>query len=136
MNDRTDPKSLTVYLLEQAAAIRLRQLRMLQNLAGVQVTGTGTDAEAEMPTLVALRPDVVLIGLHAAQNASLARIRILACALPGSTLIVLTNNGMPQMRKACLKAGGSYCFDKTLEVAELRATLQKMAGTVRRPGNL
>ena len=76
---------------------------------------------------MALRPDVVLIGLNALEGDSLMRIRSLAGALPESTLIVLANEGTPQMRRACLLAGGKYCFDKTLEVVELRALLLTMA---------
>lgn len=126
----TETTSLTVYLIERTPAVRTRQLQMLKTLDGLCVTGAGTDAEADVPQLMALRPDVVLISLNALEGDSLMRIRSLAGALPESTLIVLANEGTPQMRRACLLAGGKYCFDKTLEVVELRALLLTMADAV------
>ncbi len=44
-------------------------------------------------------------------------------------MIVLSNSGSALMRKACLRAGGSYCFDKTLEFDKLRTALLEMSGT-------
>jgi len=131
MNPCTEVKSLTVYLIERTPAVRSRQLQMLKGLYGLCVAGEASDVETDVPQLVALRPDVVLIGLNAAESMSMTRIRTLADALPASTLIVLANEGTPQMRRACLMAGGKYCFDKTLEVAELRTLLLSMADAVR-----
>lgn len=130
MSNRTQLHDLTVYILEHAGPIRTRQLRLLKAVAGMQVVGTGTDAEADLPTLEALRPDVVLVGLRTGQ--SLRPVRLLTATLPGSTLIVLSNSGSALMRKACLGAGGSYCFDKTLEVDELRTALLEISGAAHR----
>jgi len=130
MNPCTEIHCLTLYLIERTPAVRTRQLQMLNSLYGLCVAGAGSDVETDVPQLVALRPDVVLIGLNAAESASTTRIRTLADALPESTLIVLANEGTPQMRRACLMAGGKYCFDKTLEVAELRTLLLTMADAV------
>ena len=125
MSSRTPPATLTVYLLEHASAIRTRQLRLLEGVVGVRVIGAGTDAETNLPTLKALHPDVVLVGLRSGQPPW--QIRLVAAALPRSIVIVLANSAAPLMRMACLKAGGSYCFDKTLEVGEWRASLLKIA---------
>jgi DNA-binding NarL/FixJ family response regulator len=132
----TETTSLTTYLIERTPAVRKRQLQMLKTLDGLCVTGAGTGAEADVPQLMELRPDVVLIGLNALEGDSLTRIRSLAGALPDSTLIVLANEGTPQMRRACLLAGANYCFDKTLEVRELRALLLTMADAVRQKREL
>ncbi|CAG9165982.1 hypothetical protein LMG23992_00658 [Cupriavidus laharis] len=129
MSHRTQVHGLTVYLLEHASSIRTRQQRLVSGVAGLQVVGTGTDAETDLPAIEALHPDVVLVGLRSGQP--LWQVRLLAATLPGSIVIVLTNSGSPQMRRACLMAGGSYCFDKTLEVDDLRAVLLKIAGTTR-----
>jgi len=131
MSDPTRPHGLTLYLLEHAGLIRLRLLRLLNKIDGVVVLGAGSDAETDLPMLAALRPDIVLVGLRATQAASLPAVRALKQALPESILIVLTNNGTPLMTRACLQAGGSYCFDKTLEVDELRSVLLTLTGTGR-----
>ncbi|WER48923.1 DNA-binding response regulator [Cupriavidus sp. WKF15] len=125
MSSRPQLATITVYLLEHASAIRTRQLRMLEGIVGVRVVGTGTDAETNLPTIKALHTDVVLVGLRGGQP--LWQIRLVAAALPRSIVIVLTNSAAPLMRMACLKAGGSYCFDKTLEVNQWRASLLKIA---------
>lgn len=125
MSSRPQLATMTVYLLEHASAIRSRQLRLLEGILGLRVVGTGTDAESNLPTLKALHPDVVLVGLRSGQP--LWQIRLVAAALPRSIVIVLTNSATPLMRMACLKGGGSYCFDKTLEVNQWRASLLKLA---------
>ncbi|CAG9187602.1 response regulator [Cupriavidus pinatubonensis] len=130
MSNRTQLHDLTVYLLEHAGPIRTRQLRLLKAVAGMQVVGVGTDAEADLPVLEALRPDIVLVGLRTGQT--LEHVRLLTVKLPESTLIVLSNSGSALMRKACLRAGGSYCFDKTLEVDKLRTALLEISGAAQR----
>jgi len=131
MSDPARPHGLTIYLLEHAGLIRLRLLRLLNKIDGVVVLGAGPDAETDLSMLAALHPDIVLVGLRATQAASLPGVRTLKRALPGSILIVLTNNGAPLMTRACLQAGGSYCFDKTLEVNELRSVLLTLASAGR-----
>ncbi|WER50933.1 DNA-binding response regulator [Cupriavidus sp. WKF15] len=123
MSDRTQQDCLTVYLLEHVIPIRRRQLRMLKTLAGIQVIGMGADAATELQMLIAVRPDIILIGLRTSQPGWLAQIQTVAKALPDSILIVLAESGASLLRKACLKAGGRYCFDRTLEINELRAAL-------------
>lgn len=125
MRIRTQPHDLTVYVLEQASPIRTRQLRMLRTVAGMQVVGTGTDPDSDLPAIEALSPDVVLVGLRTGQ--SLRHVRLLTATLPESIVIVLSNSGSSLMRRACLRAGGSYCFDKTLEVDELHSALLEIA---------
>ncbi|WP_224000317.1 hypothetical protein [Cupriavidus pinatubonensis] len=46
-------------------------------------------------------------------------------------MIVLADNLGPPLRHACLAAGGSYCFDKTLELDALRLALAGLAATSR-----
>ncbi|TDF67221.1 response regulator transcription factor [Cupriavidus sp. L7L] len=125
MSDPTRQDSLTVYLLEHVIPIRRRQLRMLRTLAGIQVIGMGADAATELQVLIAVRPDIILIGLRASQPGWLAQIQTVAKALPESILIVLAESGDSLLRKACLKAGGRYCFDRSLEINELRAALME-----------
>uniref|UniRef100_UPI003F499054 DNA-binding response regulator n=1 Tax=Cupriavidus yeoncheonensis TaxID=1462994 RepID=UPI003F499054 len=98
---------------------------MLRTVAGMQVVGAGTDPDSDLPAIEALRPDVVLVGLRTGQ--SLQQVRLLTATLPESIVVVLSNSGSSLMRRACLRAGGSYCFDKTLEVDELHSTLLEIA---------
>ncbi|MGN5480879.1 hypothetical protein ACTMU2_41745 [Cupriavidus basilensis] len=43
-------------------------MRLLKAVTGMQVVGAGMDAEADLPTLEALQPDVVLVGLRTGQS--------------------------------------------------------------------
>jgi DNA-binding NarL/FixJ family response regulator len=130
MSNRTQLRDLTVYILEEASPIRMRQVRLLKAITGMRVVGAGSDAETDLATLQALQPDVVLVGLRTGQ--SLRQVRLLTAKMPACTLIVLSNSGSALMRTACLRAGGNYCFDKTLEVQELRTALLEMSGTATR----
>ncbi|MCY1212739.1 hypothetical protein D9M69_264780 [compost metagenome] len=129
MPDRNPDRLLTVYLLEHANAIRTRQLALLGRMPEIRVAGAGASAATELAQLLCHRPDVVLISLGIGYAHALQEVRTLRSTLPDSIVIVLADNLGPPLRRACLKAGGSYCFDKTLELDALRLALAGLAAT-------
>ncbi|QQX89878.1 response regulator transcription factor (plasmid) [Cupriavidus necator] len=131
MPDRNQANLLTVYLLEHVNAIRTRQLGLLGRMAGIRVAGSGASATTELAGLMRHRPDVVLISLGTGYAHALQEVRTLRSMLPDTIVIVLADNLGPPLRRACLKAGGSYCFDKTLELDALRLVMAGLAATSR-----
>jgi hypothetical protein len=59
-------------------------------------------------------------------------VRTVAAMLPGSAVLVLTNDGVSALCQALLSAGASRCFDKTLEHESLRLTLESMVAAMHR----
>jgi len=116
----------TLFLIEPAMALRLRQLRMLGSVPQVNVVGSGAEVAVALPQLLALRPKVVLVGVHPASE-SVKAVQRLAQSLPGSHVIVMADAGSSALRRAYVRAGAAYCFDRTLEVEELRAALRSMS---------
>lgn len=123
MPDSIQPKVLTVYLLEHTNAIRSRQLGILARLPRIRIAGSGASAITELTRLMRHRPDVVVVGLRTASGGAIQEVRILRSALPDAIVIVLSDALSLPLRLACLRAGASYCFDRTLELDALRLAL-------------
>ena len=43
--------------------------------------------------------------------------------MPATTFLVLTNHANPQYRRACLEAGATHFFDKSLEFHKIKAAV-------------
>ncbi|MBP0630775.1 MULTISPECIES: response regulator transcription factor [unclassified Cupriavidus] len=132
MPDNSQAKIVTVYLLERANAIRSRQLGILARLPRIEVAGSGASALTELTRLMHHRPEVVMIGLRTASGGAIQEIRILRSALPDAIVIVLGDALSLPLRRACIRAGASYCFDRTLELDALRVALSGLR-TARAP---
>lgn len=105
---------------------------MLGRMPGIRVAGSGASATTDLPGLMRHRPDVVLIGLRTGSARALQEVKTLRSTMPDTIVIALVDTVGLQMRRACLKAGGSYCFDKTLELDALRAAMAGLAAASRR----
>ncbi len=73
-----------------------------------------------------------MIGLRTASGGAIQEIRILRSALPDAIVIVLGDALSLPLRRACIRAGASYCFDRTLELDALRVALSGLR-TARAP---
>lgn len=119
----------TLYLVEPAGSLRSRQLSMLARIAGIRVIAASASAGSELASLAHHRPDIVVIGLRAGRARALHDVSAIRAALPGCILVVLVDTLAQPLRHACLKAGGNYCFDRTLELEALRATLDRLSAS-------
>ncbi|MBB3010064.1 Response regulator (plasmid) [Cupriavidus taiwanensis] len=127
MRDANLPHLPTLYLVEPSGSLRARQLNMLARISGIRVIAAGASASAELASLTHYHPDIVVIGLRSASARALHDIRAIRSALPDCVLVVVVDPLAQPLRHACLKAGSDYCFDRTLELEALRATLDRLA---------
>jgi len=126
MTTSSPTDELTIFLVEPSTALRLRQLRLLGSVPRVTVVGSGAEVPAVLPQLLALGPKVVLLGVHPASE-SLKTVQLLTRSLPDSLVVVTADAGSSALRRAYVRAGAAYCFDRTLEVEELRAALRGLS---------
>lgn len=117
----------TLYLVEPSNSLRCRQLSMFARIAGIRVIAAGASASSELACLSHYQPDIVVIGLRTASTRSLHDVRAIRSALPDCILLVLVDALAQPLRRACLEAGGDYCFDRTLELDAIGSTLGRLA---------
>ena len=127
MPDASPTHIPTLYLVEPSNSLRGRQLSMLARIAGIRVIAAGASASSELACLSHYQPEIVVIGLGTASTRALHDVRAIRSALPGCILLVLVDTLAQPLRRACLKAGGDYCFDRTLELDAIRTTLGRLA---------
>ncbi|WP_420993737.1 response regulator [Cupriavidus sp. 30B13] len=121
----TEP--LTVLVLEHAPMISARLTRMLRAMSEVELLASSREPRAAMLAALILLPDVVILALPLRRGAGMRALRELARMRRQATIIVLSNCSIPPMRHACMQAGASFFFDKTMELDALRGALLGLA---------
>ncbi|NUA28554.1 response regulator transcription factor [Cupriavidus basilensis] len=127
MNPMFLPDRLSVLLLEDSALIGARQARMLRSIKEVELLALAREPRAALLAAQILLPDVVILSLSRYGRSGLSALRGLRRMRRQATVVVLSNCPAPPMRSACLRAGASYFFDKTMEFDALRSTLLRLA---------
>ncbi|HTT40755.1 MAG TPA: response regulator transcription factor [Burkholderiales bacterium] len=128
MNSTPAPtdQRMRVYVVDDAKAIRERLVEMLAAVEGVTVVGeTDTVAEATARILTDL-PDAVVLDLKLADGNGLQVLSAVRARAPEIDVIVLTNHGEDHYRRACLRAGARYFFDKTTEFHRIPQVLREL----------
>lgn len=123
----TLPERLTVLLLEDSALIGARQAMMLRSIKDVELLALAREPRAALLAAQILLPDIVILSLSRYGGSGLCALRGLRRMRRQATVVVLSNCPAPPMRSACLRAGASYFFDKTMEFDALRSTMLRLA---------
>lgn len=127
MDSMTLPERLTVLLLEDSALIGARQARMLRSIEEVELLALAREPRAALLAAQILLPDIVILSLSRYGRSGLSALQGLRRMRRQAIVVVLSNCAAPPMRSACLRAGASYFFDKTMEFDALRSTLLRLA---------
>ncbi len=106
---------MRVFLVDDSLAIRQRLAKMLSSLKGVQIIGEAQGASDATPSILRLRPDVVILDLQLLNGTGFDVLESIKKEKSAPAVIVLTNFPYPQYRKKCLDAGADFFFDKSTE---------------------
>jgi DNA-binding NarL/FixJ family response regulator len=131
MNRPARLEPLTVLLLEDSPLLGVRQTRMLRSIKELEVLASARDPGAALLAAQILLPDVVILSLNRYGESWLTVLRDLKRMRRHATVVVLSNCSVPPMRSACLQAGASLFFDKTMEFDALRNALLHLAADKR-----
>lgn len=114
------PQRTNVFIVEDSATVRARLVELIDDLDGVRVVG-----EAETPAdaaagILAKRPDCVVLDFQLTGGTAIEVLREVRLKAPEIVFIVLTNHPTAQHRRACMEAGASYFFDKSIEFGRIK----------------
>ena len=117
----------TIYLVEDAPAVRERLLELLGGLPDTRVVGIAADAEGAIADILEGHPDAVVLDLHLAHGSGFDVLRAVHAAAPDIDVYILTNFAAEPTRRMAARLGARGLFDKSTEFARVREVLAARA---------
>ena len=105
---------MKVLVVDDSAIVRQRLVDIVSTLPGVERVDTAATASEARRVIEATGPDLVILDIHMPGDSGLSVLDALQTD-DRVTAIVLTNDPTPQWRRACLRAGADFFFDKSVE---------------------
>ena len=122
------PAPLGVFIADDSAVIRERLAELLAGLEDVVVVGQAADVASAEQGIATTHPDVAILDIRMPGGSGidvLKRVKGTGAAKP--SVIMYTNYGLPQYRKACAEAGADFFFDKSTDTQALAAAIRGLA---------
>jgi DNA-binding NarL/FixJ family response regulator len=118
----------TVFVVDDVPSMRERLLELVGEIDGVRVVGdAGTPADA-IAGILSTHPDCVLLDYQLIDGTGLDVLRAVHPQAPDIVFVVLTNHATPQYHRACLEAGATHFFDKSIEFGKIKDVLADLDG--------
>ena len=111
-------QAFKVFVVEDSPSLRERLLEMLGSIDGVDTVGSADKADAAVRSILAARPDTVILDLNLAQGSGFDVLRAVQQAAPEVEVWMLTN--FVAYRNTCMRLGAARFFDKTTEFEQVR----------------
>lgn len=119
MESATQPDRITVFIVEDHAAIRERLVALLQSAERFTVVGEAESPKAAIEGILNAIPDSVVLDIQLTGGNGLEVLREVRAVEAGIKFFVLTNHPNAQYRRAFLSAGALCVLDKSTEFAQL-----------------
>ena len=116
-----------VFLADDSAPIRARVAGLLSPHA--TIVGEGETPSGCIASILATRPDVVVLDVQLEGGQGLEVLRAVRAADPRIAFVVFSNNSQPAYRKRYLAAGASRFLDKSTESHDLAAAVATASGS-------
>ncbi len=114
---------MKVVIADDSVEVRRHLVAMLSALERVQVIAEAGDVGSAVETVRSLRPEVVVLDIQMPGGNGIIALKQIKRECPDTQVIMLTNHANPFYRKACLSAGASYFFDKSIEFEKVSEAL-------------
>jgi DNA-binding NarL/FixJ family response regulator len=113
----------SVYIVDDAANVRERLQELIDSIGGLRTAGFAARADTAIDGIVASRPDVAIVDVSLAHGTGFDVLRAVRESAPGTKVCMLSNSAGAAYRERAVELGAAEFFDKTLELAALRAFL-------------
>ena len=118
---------VNVFLVEDSPLVCERLEALLASVAGVVTVGRAIGADEATRSILAGRPDAVVLDLKLAQGSGFDVLRVLHDQAPEIDVYVLSNLAAEPYRRRAERLGARGFFDKTNEFERVRDTLAARA---------
>ena len=113
----------TVFIVEDSEVIRDHIAELLSTVDGVSLVGNAAAPNEAIAGILRTHPDCVVLDYQLKGGTAVDVLRAIHPQQPAMTFLVLTNHSNPQYRRACLEAGATLFFDKSLEFHKIKAAV-------------
>src|SRR5688500_3133404 len=114
---------MKVFLVEDSALLRSRLESLLASVPGARTVGYATGANDAIQAILAQRPEAVVLDIHLEQGNGFDVLHALQKAALPTAVFVLTNYPNEAYRRKAESLGARGFFDKSHDLAALRAAL-------------
>jgi len=118
---------MRIVIVDDSVVIRLRLMRLLSGLDGIEIVGQADDVPAAKELVKKLKPDVAILDIRMPSGSGADLVQELKQLNPAPKVIMLTNYPYPENRKKCMDLGADFFFDKSTEFQEVVGVLRSMA---------
>lgn len=112
-------QNIQVMLVDDSPAMIERLTVRLDEIPGVDVARWAVDVPSAIWALQQEALDAVVLDLQLGEDNALSILAQFRAALRNTKFIIFSNYANPSTRRACLRAGADYFFDKSHEFQEL-----------------
>jgi DNA-binding NarL/FixJ family response regulator len=116
-----------VFLVEDSQPVRERLVRMLESVPGAQVVGEAADVEEAIASILAARPDLVLLDLRLEHGSGLDVLRAVHGSEPAIQFYMLSIFATEPYRRQAQRLGACGFFDKSTDFDRLREFVAQRA---------
>jgi DNA-binding NarL/FixJ family response regulator len=103
---------MTVVIVDDSTAFRIRVKRMLAACPGIELAGETADGATALADIERLQPDAVLLDLHMPGIDGFGVLRELNARDGHTLVIVLTSDATASVRERCRALGAHAVIDK------------------------
>jgi len=121
-------KEITVVLADSQELVRCGLRRLLDDIAGLRVTGEAATGDAVVHLVRELKPDVVLMDARIPGIGGLEVTRRVVRGEPATAVVVVTRHVDDPLQTQYLESGASGCLTKHCSVDEIADALRVVAG--------
>lgn len=117
---------MKVFLVDDSAIVLEKLAAMISGIEGVEIAGQALNARDAIQSIVALKPDVVILDIRMNGGSGLDVLKRIKKEIPPPIVIMLTNYPYPQYREKCQALGADYFFDKVTEIEKIYDTFKQL----------
>lgn len=117
---------MKVFIADVAAHFRGQLIELLSEIDSVEVVGQAGDAQSALTAIRSLRPDVVMVDIHISDGSGLVLLQEIRREDKSTVAIMMTNQPSLPYRKACMRAGADFLFDKANEINEVKKVIRNL----------
>lgn len=120
---------LKTYIVEDSPVIRDNLIAALEEMTPIEVVGVADDEASAVQWLAESGhvADLVIVDIFLKRGSGLGVLRAANQPEPQRTMVVLSNNASPEIRRKCTEMGASKVFDKSNELDALMLYCERLA---------
>ncbi|MCA2004762.1 MAG: response regulator transcription factor [Ignavibacterium sp.] len=118
---------LKIYIVEDSPYVRKSLVRVISEIPGIKIVGEGENVKSALEFLTKNESDVYVLDYNLPDGTGVDIIKSIKQLKLNAISVVISNIVDEPLRKSILKSGADYFFDKSNEIDDLFALLEKLA---------